>query len=288
MSAWHSLDRLYISFRKELYKRGERMGSQSSSEVRKRIAERRKNRERMMNASKRNERPTWPEMEDEKEWGSENVFVYEEGVSEHKKPPIVNKDWILFRILASVCLVLCMAIIYRTSAPWTQTAKTTLDQVYQKEFQFASVSSWFEDTVGKPFAFLPEESVNESKNNNAADNRFATPATGTIMKSFVKDGQGVLIKTSNSTSVDTIKEGVVIYAGEKETHGKTVIVQHPDKSESWYAHLQEINVNLYEQIKKGTKVGIVSPSDEPDKGEFYFALKANGKFIDPNEVISFE
>ncbi len=263
------------------------MGSRSSSEVRKRIAERRKNRERMMNVSKRKERPVWPEMENEKEWESENVFVYEEGVNQHKKPPIINKDWILFRILASVCLVLCMAIIYRTSAPWTHTAKTALDQVYQKEFQFATVSNWFENTVGKPFAFLPEDSVKKAKNDDT-DSHFATPATGTIMKSFVKDGQGVLIKTTNSTSVDTIKEGVVIYAGEKETHGKTVIVQHSDKSESWYAHLQEIDVNLYEQIKKGTKVGKVSPSDEPGKGEFYFALKANGKFIDPNEVISFE
>lgn len=262
------------------------MGSRNSSDVRKRIAERRKNRERMITVNK-NERPAWPEVEDEKEWGAENVFVYEEGINQHTKPPFVNKDWILFRILASVCLVLCMAIIYRTSAPWTETAKIALEKAYQQEFQFATVSNWFEDTIGKPFAFLPEDSLNGAEN-SSSDSRFATPATGTIMQSFVKDGQGVLIKTSNSTSVDTIKEGVVIYAGEKETHGKTVIVQHPDKSESWYARLQEINVSLYEEVKKGAKVGRVSPSDEPDKGEFYFALKANGKFIDPNEVISFE
>ena len=264
------------------------MGSQSSSEVRKRIAERRKNRERLIAVGgKRDERPVWPEVEEEKEWGTENVFVYEEGITKHTKPPIIKKEWIVFRILASVCLVLVIAIIYRTSAPWTQTAKLVLDTVYQQEFQFAAVSNWFEDTIGKPFAFLPEDSITGT-DQAASDSQFATPATGTIMQSFVKDGQGVLIKTSNSTSVDTIKEGVVIYAGEKESHGKTVIVQHPDKSESWYAHLQEINVSLYEEIKKGTKVGKVSPSDEGDKGEFYFALKANGKFIDPNEVISFE
>ena len=265
------------------------MGSRSSSEVRKRIAERRKNRERMiMVGGKRNEKPAWPEMEEDKKWGSENVFVYEEGLNQHTKPPMIKKEWIVFRILASVCFVLVIAIIYRTSAPWTQTAKNALDSVYQKEFEFATVSNWFEDTIGKPFAFLPEDPIKEKDNDQASSESFATPATGTIMQSFVKDGQGVLIKTSNSTSVETIKAGVVIYAGEKESHGKTVIVQHPDKSESWYAHLQEINVSLYEEIKKGTKVGKVSPSDEADKGEFYFALKANGKFIDPNEVISFE
>lgn len=263
------------------------MGSRNSSEVRKRIAERRKNRVRVSKVHKKYESSSWPVMENEKEWGAENVFVYEEGMDQHTRPPFINKDWILFRILASVCLVLCMAIIYRTSAPWTEKARTTLENVYQQEFQFATVSNWFEDTIGKPFAFLPEDS-HKGANNEATDDHFAAPATGTIMQSFVKDGQGVLIKTSNSTSVDTIKEGVVIYAGEKETHGKTVIVQHPDKSESWYARLQEINVSLYEEIKKGTKVGRVSPSAEPDKGEFYFALKANGKFIDPNEVISFE
>ena len=262
------------------------MGSRSSSEVRKRIAERRRNRERLITDGKRKEIPNWPDIEEDKEWGSEHVLVYEEGINQHTKPPLINKEWIIFRILASVCLVLCMAIIYRTSAPWTQTARTALDDVYQKEFQFASVSNWFEDTIGKPLAFLPKDTI--KGNGPASDSHFATPATGKIMQSFVKDGQGVLIKTSNSTSVDTIKEGVVIYAGEKETYGKTVIVQHPDKSESWYAHLQEVNVSLYEEIKKGAKIGKVSPSDEPDKGQFYFALKANGKFIDPNEVISFE
>ena len=263
------------------------MGSRSSSEVRKRIAERRRNRERMITVRDRKEKTTWPEMDDEKEWESEHVFVYEEGMNKHTKPPLIKKEWIVFRILFSICLVLVIAIIYRTSAPWTETAKQAVDTVYQQEFQFATVSNWFEDTIGKPFAFLPEDAI-QGTNHDSSDSQFATPATGKIMQSFVKDGQGVLIKTSNSTSVDTIKEGVVIYAGEKEAHGKTVIVQHPDKSESWYARLQEIEVVLYEEVKKGAKVGKVSPSDEPDKGEFYFALKANGKFIDPNEVISFE
>ena len=72
------------------------MGSRSSSDVRKRIAERRRNRERLITDGKRKEIPNWPEIEEEKEWGSEHVLVYEEGMNQHTKPPLINKEWILF------------------------------------------------------------------------------------------------------------------------------------------------------------------------------------------------
>lgn len=260
------------------------MTYKNSADVRKRIAQRRKNRERNRGYENReNRRENAILANKELDWGTENMIVYDEGIKSPPNKVFIKKDWLLFQVLASISFVLVMAIVYRTSAPWTDEAKDLIGGVYEQEFQFASVVNWFDETIGQPFAFLPEN-IDKEKGED-----FSMPASGTIMESFEKNGQGVMVKTAAAASVGTVKEGVVIYAGEKEDYGKTVIIQHADKSESWYGSLESIDVSLYEQVKKGAKLGRVQASEEEEgKGEFYFALKSGGRFIDPGEVISFE
>ena len=260
------------------------MAYKSSSDVRRRIAKRRKNRGRNLAHHNLEERKSAPILADEElDWGTDNIVVYEEGIKSPPDKVFFKKEWLLFQLLASICLVLVMAIIYRTSAPWTNEARNVISGVYEREFQFASVVNWFDETIGQPFAFLPENPAKEKGEN------FSLPASGIIMENFEKNGQGVIVKTAAAASVGTVKEGVVIYAGEKEEYGKTVIIQHADKSESWYGNLDSIDVSLYEQVTKGAKLGRVQASEEEEgKGEFYFALKSEGRFIDPGEVISFE
>ena len=93
----------------------------------------------------------------ELDWGTETMVVYDEGVKTPPNKVFIKKEWMLFQLLASICLVLVMAIIYRTSAPWTNEARSVISGVYEQEFQFASVVNWFDETIGQPFAFLPRE-----------------------------------------------------------------------------------------------------------------------------------
>ena len=68
-----------------------------------------------------------------------------------------------------------------------------------------------------------------------------------------------------------------------------MVIQHADKSESWYGNLESIDVKQYESIKKGSAVGKVSSSSQDEAtGEFYFAIKMGDEFIDPIQVMSFD
>ncbi|MGM9934099.1 MAG: peptidoglycan DD-metalloendopeptidase family protein [Clostridium sp.] len=155
----------------------------------------------------------------------------------------------------------------------------------KQEFQFASVSTWYEKAFGKPIAFLPSKSETETAD---ADDGYAMPASGKITQSFEKNGEGIILETSLGSKVEAINEGVVIFAGEKEDIGKTVVIQHANKSESWYGNLEKIDVHLYDMVKKGNEVGQVTVSEDSSKGSFYLAIKEHDKFVDPNKVISFE
>ena len=124
----------------------------------------------------------------------------------------------------------------------------------------------------------------------ANDQQYALPAAGRILEKFEKNGQGIMIETGKGAPVGAMKEGMIRFAGVKEGYGKTVIIQHSDKTESWYGNLDKIKVNLYDYIDKGKEVGTVASSTGEDKtkGEYYFAIKKGDNFIDPNQVIRFE
>ena len=109
-----------------------------------------------------------------------------------------------------------------------------------------------------------------------------------LRKRFETNGEGIIVETSKGSKVAAINEGRVMFAGMKEGIGKTIIIQHADKSESWYGQLASFDVALYDPVKKGAQIGEVTASENGATGTFYLAIKEKGVFVDPKQVISFE
>jgi stage IV sporulation protein FA len=257
-----------------------------SDDIRRRIAKRRKENEKGNN-SKPERIYTLP-AEDDKH-GFSPIITYEGKGPEEEIHPLFRKEVFLFKILAAACLFLVVAILFRSQSPEFNSARTIVKKTMDTEFQFAAVSNWYEAKFGKPLALLPF-TPSQQNVSPASKPTYAVPASGRILENFQKNGQGIMIETSKGTKVEAMNAGIVSFAGVKKGLGKTVIIQHPDQTESWYGNLESINVNLYESIDKGKVVGTVSPSTDKTKtkGEFYFAIKKGDHFIDPIQVIRFE
>jgi stage IV sporulation protein FA len=255
-----------------------------SDEIRRRIAKRRKSMDKTGKYQDRN--LTFPG-EDEK-YGFNHIISYgdEHGEEIH---PLFRKELFLFKILLSVSLFLVVAILFRNHSAVLDPARNIVKKTMDTEFQFASVSNWYENKFGKPLVLLPFTEKKETVD-KTSDPEYSVPASGRVVENFIKNGQGVMIETGKGAQVKAINEGMVLFAGIKEGLGKTVIIQHSDKTESWYGDLGEINVNSYEYIEKGKEVGTVSTSGGEDKtkGSYYFALKKGDNFIDPIQVIRFD
>ncbi|QKE75985.1 M23 family metallopeptidase [Arthrobacter citreus] len=212
------------------------------------------------------------------------TYTYDDLVEEQGKKIITNSNF-MFRSLLSAIIVLALAIILKSSSPIASQVRQGLSQVYNSEFQFASLQKWYEDRFGTPLAFLPQ--LNDKKGNVGNDN-YAVPASGKVLQSFKTDGQGILIQTEANQKVDSIKKGRVIFVGKKDNLGNTVIIQHADGSESWYGKLGSTNVKVYDEVDSKKVIGTVSTNDDGNLGTYYFAIKMGEKFIDPKQVIPFE
>ncbi|MDC2863230.1 MULTISPECIES: M23 family metallopeptidase [unclassified Bacillus (in: firmicutes)] len=202
-------------------------------------------------------------------------LLVEEGEKTH---PLFRKEIFLFKLLLSAILVLVVAILFKNTTTSFEGPRTVVEQTMKEEFQFATVSKWYESKFGKPLSFLPSS----EKKTKQKEKNYAVPASGKVTQSFQANGQGVFVQTAANAVVESVNEGIVVSIGQKEGFGNTVEIQHADGTESWYGNLGEASVKLYDYVAKKQKVGTVA------NGKFYFAFKKNEKFIDPIQVISFE
>ncbi|HET6333260.1 MAG TPA: M23 family metallopeptidase [Polyangiales bacterium] len=94
---------------------------------------------------------------------------------------------------------------------------------------------------------------------------------------------GIDFSAGTGTPVFAAADGVVSFAGPRGPNGNLVSVRHSNGFESHYAHLWKIAPG----IRSGTKVaqrqsiGFVGSTGRSTGPHLHFALKRNGKFLDP-------
>jgi stage IV sporulation protein FA len=265
------------------------MGNRAD-DIRKQIAKRNRGRSHpVKRGGTKDTNPSYLLPSDEERYGGERYSSYEMGPPPSDSGhPLFKKETFMMKILGAGILVLFTAIIFKSPAPIFDKAETVVERSMGQEFQFASISSWYEEQFGKPLALLPSSSKEVTDSNLAQEKQeYSVPASIKVVENFKSNGQGIMLETGLNEEVAAMKGGTVIFAGKKDDLGNTVIIQHEDKTESWYGHLESIEVAQYEQIEKGNYVGKVSDNNDVS-GEFYFAIKMGGDFIDPIQVIPFE
>ena len=94
------------------------------------------------------------------------------------------------------------------------------------------------------------------------------------MKKEIKDYQdGEVLTVSSKALVNSLASGVVVFSGEKDGYGNTVIIQGIDGADIWYGNLENVSVTLYDYIEEGTVIGSI-------KDEFlYLVIKKDNEFI---------
>ena len=85
---------------------------------------------------------------------------------------------------------------------------------------------------------------------------------------------GVSLSVSNNLLVPILESGMVVFVGEKENYGSTVIVEGVDGVDVWYGNLENINVQMYDFVEKGSALA----STSSDK--LYLVFKKDGENID--------
>lgn len=86
---------------------------------------------------------------------------------------------------------------------------------------------------------------------------------------------GVDLKADRNTEVDAIKHGTVVYAGNLPAYGNVVYLNHEDGTQTRYAHLATIDVQIGNILQAGEKLGTVGSSGNATENDphLHFELR---------------
>lgn len=107
----------------------------------------------------------------------------------------------------------------------------------------------------------------------------AKPVSKNNINEWIEYKDGVIKDIQNGNSnINAIKSGIVVFIGEKEGYGNTLIVEQTDGVDAWYSNIAEPVVNLYSYVEENTALGTFN-----DK--LYLSFWKNGEKIDYKNYI---
>ncbi len=71
-----------------------------------------------------------------------------------------------------------------------------------------------------------------------------------VYKSIESYKDGEVLSLSSNTLINNLTSGVVVFVGEKDDYGETVIIQGVDGVDIWYGNLTNVSVKLYDYVEK--------------------------------------
>ncbi len=142
------------------------------------------------------------------------------------------------------------------------------EQIYHTNIQFAPLKEWYQKNIGNVFPLqssLPDTTPVFSEQLTYRNKR------------LYKDG--VSLEVGTNYLVPVLESGIVVFIGEKEDYGATVIIQQVNGVDLWYSNINASNLSLYEYVEKGSLLG------EANGNEIYLVFQKEGAFLNYQDYL---
>lgn len=173
-----------------------------------------------------------------------------------------NKTWIT-QLLITIIIILTCLIVNNLSKD-----DNLLKNWLERDLSFAKLNTYYQKFIG-----------HKEDNDNKGDDMltFNDTSTDEIPE---KINNSYKIKMTNTNSINALKPGIIVYIGEKDDLGNTVIIQGNDGVDIWYSNITNVEYNLYDYIKEQTTIGVAKDDT------MYLTFDKNGKYLSYEEYIA--
>ena len=170
------------------------------------------------------------------------------------------------------------------TVPWNEGA----GRVLAAEFVNAGKTHqavWFVDGQGRGAYFGPD-GLSRRRAFLASPLEFSRVTSGFAMRfhPLLKSWRahlGVDYGAPTGTSVRSVGDGVVHFAGRQNGYGNVVEVQHGNERTTLYAHLSRIDVRKGQKVEQGESIGAVGATGWATGPHLHFEFRVAGQHQDP-------
>ena len=164
------------------------------------------------------------------------------------------------RVLITVIIFLVGMILVKNN---TEIKNVILEQIYNKNFKFTKAKKIYEKYFGDILSSEPftndEQAVFQEKLTYKKANTYL---------------DGVALTGDNNYMVPALETGIVIFMGEKEVYGNTVVIEQIDGVDVSYSNISTDGIQLYDYVEKGSLLG------EVNNKKLYLVFQQDGEYLD--------
>ena len=194
-------------------------------------------------------------------------------VEEYRNKKTVKKKLVLKKgirsfinrlLIVTIIFLSCLILIKSNNS----FKNNLIKYFYEDSFKFTKLKAIYEKYFGKILSIdkvaPKEEAVFNEKLEYSKANVY---------------NDGAVLTVSDNYMVPTLESGIVVFIGEKEGYGSTVIIEQVDGIDVWYSNIKANNIKMYDYIEKGSLIGEV-------KGKkLYMIFQKDGAFLDYKKYI---
>ncbi len=182
-----------------------------------------------------------------------NITVKKRLVLKEKVKVFINK------VLITILIFLVGMILVKDNSKYKN---NIINNVYEKSFKFTKLKDLYEKYFGKVLSVDKIVSEDEKVFNEKLS-----------YKKLSKYKDGVKLDVSNKYMVPSIESGIVVFIGEKEGYGNTIIIEQVNGVDVYYSNINPSNIKLYDYIEKGKLLGEVKDN------KLYMVFQKDGKYL---------
>ncbi len=175
-----------------------------------------------------------------------------------RKYKFVNKLLVLGILFVGVLITVK---VNSTAASWVKT------HVYMDNFSFAQIENWYNKYIGGIF----------SSNDDEVTQVFSGTIPYTSLEPYY---DGVHLKVSSGSVVESLLSGIIVSIGETEHYGNTIVVEQVDGVSVWYGNVDVSDVKLYDYVEKGQILGMSRSED------LYLVLMKDGAYLNYQDYVA--
>lgn len=167
------------------------------------------------------------------------------------------------KLLISIVITLVILILIKSSSGFKN---NFYKEVYNNNISFVKLKEVYNKYIGD-FGIFDKVVKTETVFNEKLN-----------YKKSEKYQDGVKLEVENNYLVPIEESGIVVFIGEKEGYGNTVIIQRIDGIDEWYGNISNVNVKLYDYVKKNTLLGEAN-------NNLYLVYKKDGNVLNYEEYL---
>lgn len=184
-----------------------------------------------------------------------------------KKKLVLKKSVTIF--ITKLSIIIIIFLLGMILVKQTPKYKVTIqEKIYENSLKFTKARDLFNKYFGSIFSI--DSIIYEEKP------VFNENITYTEKHTY-KDG--VALTVSTNYMVPSLETGIVVYIGDKENYGQTIIIEQVNGIDVFYGNVSTTNLKLYDYVEKGDYIG------ETTTDKLYLVFQKNGVVLDYKEYI---